>query len=403
MCFCSLPASDKLKLYGIEKIKCGSCPECLQERANTWVLRCVAEARARKELGESCCMVTLTYDEYLRDKSGNILYGRNGEPLELPPDVTKICNKRDVQLFLKRLRSKFNSNIKYLITAEHGKRTHRAHYHAILFGVKFPDLVSYKRSQRGNQIYYSKILTSLWKNGICTVDAINIQGAMARYVTKYSMKSRGCDDTFQLFSHGLGVQWLLDHFTGQPYIISGREYSVPRVVWNAYIMEKYGSEFPITDKYRAPDSPEYERYKAARELFRAVRNSDDVYAAYLVRQSKRAQMFEELRAPDSARVSQLDSVKYFGYKKAWFGRYRFEDVQLDPLASDQKVINTFERVAERRARLFSRPRAVHLPVASRHYTANDRKPFKVFEDDTSAEIIFGEIYANPLTCAVQLC
>lgn len=50
-----------------------------------------------------------------------------------------VC-KRDVQLFLKRLRitleRKFNiPPFRYCVFSEYGKDTHRAHYHMILFGV----------------------------------------------------------------------------------------------------------------------------------------------------------------------------------------------------------------------------------------------------------------------------
>lgn len=378
MCLCPRPALPELQHnYRISYLKCGSCPECLRERANTWVLRCVAESHTRRERGEGCCMVTLTYDQYLRDSSGNLIF-QNGVPLELPPDRSKLCNKRDVQLFVKRLRKHFGDGIRYLITAEHGKRTHRAHYHAILFGVKFEDIYRYKNSKRGNQIYRSPLLEKIWKHGICTVDAVNIYGAMARYVTKYSMKDRGCADTFQLFSHGIGVEYLCEHFTGRPYILDGREYSIPRVVWNAYIMSRYGSEVPeMSSRYVAVGRPQYEEFLEARRLFRAVRNSDPVYQDYILRQSRRAQQFEFLRNPVEMRVAALDPIKYFGYKGAWYSRYRKNGVDIDPNASER-----VKRSSVWKSLGFSK-----FAVPSRQYTANDTK-LRVYPDEVSADIIF---------------
>ena len=393
MCLCSNPAPDKLYEYGIVSLKCGSCPECLRERANTWVLRCVAEARDRRARGESCVMVTLTYDQYLRDKNGNVLFDRVGNPLEVPPDSTKLCNKRDVQLFMKRLRAKFGAGIRYLISAEHGKRTHRAHYHAVLFGVSFDDVVPYKKSKRGNQIYRSKTLEKLWSNGICTVDSLSVLGCMARYVTKYSLKDRGCKDTFQLFSHGIGIDYLERNFTGSPYIIEGREYSIPRLVWQRYIMSKYGNEFPISPRYVPRTDSRYEAFCEARALFCAVRNSDDLYASYICAQSRKAKLYEDLRPCDEARVAALDPVKYFGYRKAWYSRRVQYGFTLDPNASSQKEENFFARIEEIHARVFGRPCMIHLPKVSRQYTANDRKLSKVENITPDDE----KIFSNHLT------
>lgn len=294
---------------GITEFDCGACPECLLKRANVWALRSVYEAREHVH----SCMVTLTYDDYVYDSYGHLI----GERVS---DLT-VC-KRDVQLFIKRLRkwySVFNPGckIKYLLSAEYGKRTHRAHYHAILFGVRFPDLVKYKKSKRGNIIYKSKTLTDLWHNGICTVDSININGSVARYCTKYCAKDRS-DDTFMLVSQKVGLNGLVRDFNGKSYVIEGREYPIPRIVWNAYIMRKYVG-FNIDYRYVNKSSGtllngSYMTSVRLRKAFRNVRDNDCVYQFYLKYWNDKAFSFEKRLQPVEERIRLLDDTKYHFYK-----------------------------------------------------------------------------------------
>ena len=146
MCMFTFPnrSSPRALLKGIERFECGGCPECLQKKSRQWALRCGMEARVNVGM-----MITLTYDTY-----------RNGVDGEENPVDTSLCvQKTHAQRFIKRLRKHFpNKTIKYLLTAEYGKKTHRAHYHALIFGVMFNDLRYYKKSKRGNIIYKSPTL-----------------------------------------------------------------------------------------------------------------------------------------------------------------------------------------------------------------------------------------------------
>lgn len=221
--------SIKGKAYkrGITHFECGGCPECLAKRSRAWCLRACMEAKVSQGM-----MLTLTYDDYERDKQGNII----GEK----PADTRELSKRDCQLFIKRLRKHFNGRkLKYIIGAEHGKRTGRSHYHCVIFGVQFNDCHYYKKSKRGNVIYKSPTLDKIWGNGICTVDSMNINASIARYCTKYCAKDNGADDTFMLFSRGIGNEMLVEKFNGLWYMIEGRKYPIPRQIWQKFIENKY--------------------------------------------------------------------------------------------------------------------------------------------------------------------
>lgn len=234
MCFFPLPNTDYKSIAyrkGLHAFDCGKCPECLGKKSNSWALRAVMQSK----ISMNCCMITLTYDSFVYDKNGNII----GEQLHL-----RKVDKSDCQKFIKRLREYFHrkknvDNIKYLLTAEYGKRTGRPHYHCILFGVKFDDLIFHKKSSRGNKIYRSPTLEKLWKHGICTVDSKNVNASIAKYCTKYCVKDSGNDDTFMLASHSLGLEQMLKEFNGHSYIIDGKEYPIPRIVWQAYITTKH--------------------------------------------------------------------------------------------------------------------------------------------------------------------
>lgn len=318
MCLFPLPNNDFTGLAykkGVTEFDCGACPECLQKRSSQWALRAVYEAKCHAYN----CMITLTYDNFIRDKNGKILG-------EAPVNRDLHVNKRDIQLFIKRLRKWYSSisdeKIKYIACAEYGTRTHRAHYHLILFGVRFPDVHFYKKSKRGNVIYQSNKLSSLWKNGICTVDSINVHAGVARYCTKYCAKSRS-DDTFMLCSQGIGLKCLLDDFNGKSYFIDGREYPVPRIVWNHYIMQKYSSKFSNMDfrylnKVRDMDGflineEEFNLNNVSRSIFRAVRDSDPLYFSYLDFWSKKSDEFNQLKLKPLNRLYLL-SEKYHFYK-----------------------------------------------------------------------------------------
>lgn len=297
---------------GVTTFSCGCCPECLSKKANAWALRAVYEAKEHVDN----CMITLTYDNYVYDGCGRVVGERVSD--------LNVC-KRDVQLFVKRLRKRLGYPIKYLISAEYGKRTHRAHYHAILFGVKFPDLVLYKRSKRGNYIYKSALLTDIWHNGICTVDSVNITSSVARYCTKYCMKDAGADDTFMLFSHGIGEKGLLRDFNGRDYIVDGRQHSVPRFVWQKVITERYSSKriLPYTYKYvnRRKDVSlhsdfRYLQNRVKRQRYYELRDGDPQYKAYVDYWRKKFVEIEKTLPSIRQRILSLNPQKYSGYISA---------------------------------------------------------------------------------------
>uniref|UniRef100_A0AAU8B550 Replication initiator protein n=1 Tax=Dulem virus 176 TaxID=3145653 RepID=A0AAU8B550_9VIRU len=376
---------------GITEFDCGACPECLRKRANSLVLRAHYEAKAHVHN----CMVTLTYDDYERDTNGHIIY-RNGVPLEKPVDRTKKLCKRDVQLFMKRLRKHFGKDvIKYAICGEYGSRTHRAHYHGLLFGVNFKDKIFYKKTRRGNSIYFSPLLNKIWGKGICTVDCISLNAATARYCSKYVAKTRA-DDSFMLFSQKLGLAGLLANFNGDRYCIEGRYYPVPRIVWQHYVMSRYSEQFPeMTYRYvnkteKTLSDGSFDRNVLARKIYRAVRDSMPEYQRYIAKWSFRASEYEKLRPPVFQRILQLPDNKWHFYKNR--ALICLEARRNNPffVAPNSNCVSGFYRFVDQRNRylgILSYDNYVDTcRIPPRLYTASDTK--KTISSENLIEIFF---------------
>ena len=79
-------------------VPCGQCCGCRLERSRQWAIRCTHEA----SLHENNCFITLTFNDD-----------------NLPSD--KSLDVRHFQLFMKRLRKQFGSNIRYYHCGEYGE------------------------------------------------------------------------------------------------------------------------------------------------------------------------------------------------------------------------------------------------------------------------------------------
>lgn len=161
-------------------LPCGQCIGCRLERSRQWAIRCVHEA----SLYERNCWVTLTYsDKFLPHSSS----GR----------VTLF--KRDVQLFIKRLRRKFGKGVRYFYCGEYGDQLGRPHYHLCLFNFDFMDKTPSQVSPGGFQYYDSADLASLWSHpvtgesyGFTALTDLTFESAAytARYITKKLLGKR---------------------------------------------------------------------------------------------------------------------------------------------------------------------------------------------------------------------
>lgn len=171
---------DKSKSYGIPiELPCGRCIGCRLENAKQWALRCMHESQMHQDNE----FLTLTYDQE-----------------HLPQDAT--LHYPHFQQFMKNLRQKFKKKtIRFYMCGEYGEATEknnfvaRPHYHAILFGISFPDR-RFVTERNGLRVYRSEICQSLWKKGNEELGSVTFQSA--GYVARYILKKQGSKNEYPI-------------------------------------------------------------------------------------------------------------------------------------------------------------------------------------------------------------
>lgn len=224
----------------IVNVPCGRCIGCKLERSRQWAIRCVHEARQY----ENNCFITLTYNDENIPKNGSLIL-------------------KDFQDFMKRLRKKFGSGVRFFHCGEYGEKTERPHYHACLFNVDFKDKELHK-IVNGQKYYISETLQKLWQNkGYCIIGEVNFETAayVARYIVKKQtgvkatkkycevdletgeiIQLRKPEYTTMSRRPGIGKKWLdkykTDVYPDDFIIMNGKKVKPPKY---------YDTQFEITD------------------------------------------------------------------------------------------------------------------------------------------------------------
>lgn len=212
---CLAPITVKSKQKEKMSVPCGYCHDCRAKKRREWAFRVYAESK----YSYSAKFITLTYDDDnipLVTNDGEFLKGIPAAIEAGAQSITPSLYKKDVQDFIKRLRDRQHQylkkipeqltlwenekisfpKIRYLIVGEYGSKTHRPHYHAIMFNV-LPDILDKVRQ--------------IWKHG--SVDIGELTNASANYVTKYVLKSvqerkEYVTPEFKLQSDNLGLKYI---------------------------------------------------------------------------------------------------------------------------------------------------------------------------------------------------
>lgn len=144
-------------------VPCGKCEACLVRRTNEWSFRLFQE----KKYSKSCYFVTLTYDE--------LNVPRN------PVNGDLMLNKRDCQLFIKRLRKRFGNGIRYFLCSEYGENFGRPHYHMLLFNMPIDESLPDWKAILSLELY------GIWNKGNIQIDEA-VDGRVI-YCAKYMLSS----------------------------------------------------------------------------------------------------------------------------------------------------------------------------------------------------------------------
>lgn len=224
-----------------QPVPCGRCIGCRMDYRNDRATRMMHEA----EYHENSLFVTLTYEDS-----------------KLPDDFS--LNKEDYQLFLKRLRKWSKNKIRYVLSGEYGSQTLRPHYHAIIYGLELPDMEQHATNNRGEPLYQSAILESIWRKGHTSSGAVTKESC--GYVAGYMLKDSNGDYVskqyetvhpetgeivqrkrpFVSYSNrpGIGYQWYHDFkddcFPSDFIVQDGHKVPVPE-----YYLRLYEKENPV--------------------------------------------------------------------------------------------------------------------------------------------------------------
>lgn len=214
-------------------VPCGCCTACRINETTDWSVRALFELHDYK----TASFVTLTMDEEHYPKNGSL-------------------SKEMLQDYFDRFQHKveYEKGIKlrFFAAGEYGEHTHRAHYHAIMYGLN-PDPFS-KENDR-------KLIADSWKlcdpylfewnNHDYNKNAINfvtretiqyvagyVQKKLKSYASEYYDKL-GIEPPFKIQSRGLGINYALENAdvlreNGFTYY-NGKKVRIPR-----YYREKLG-------------------------------------------------------------------------------------------------------------------------------------------------------------------
>lgn len=196
---CLKPFKMKTKNGMIFSVPCGRCMPCRLNRTAEWCLRLMYEFQQ----WDYASFVTLTYDD---------------EHLPIAENGRSTLKKRDLQLFMKRLRRYSGLKLKFFACGEYGseEKTHRPHYHLIIFGLD--PLNANHRTFIAES--WQKCDSQLWqfKRKHNSIDIVNKYDIA--YVAGYVQKKlygkcakdeyKGIEPPFSLQSKGLGFDGFLE-------------------------------------------------------------------------------------------------------------------------------------------------------------------------------------------------
>lgn len=245
------------------EVPCQQCVECRLSYARAWAIRLMHE----RKMHQDAWFLTLTY----REK-------------DLPPLRSLV--KRDLQLFMKRLRKIKGSGVRFFACGEYGETTLRPHYHVILFGTHFLDMKFWKMSGT-NRLYVSAELDSIWTSGHCTIGGVDFQSCayVAGYVIKKirgemaSAHYAGRIPEFSLMSRRPGIGFgYYEKFGKEAYkhdsvVMDGHEVAIPRYYDKKYEivdlddLERIKRERRRKARLALARDDQSSRRKRAKELF----------------------------------------------------------------------------------------------------------------------------------------
>lgn len=214
-----------------QMLPCGHCVACRIAKSREWYVRLYHESFYH----DNCMFITLTYNDDNLPSDGQL-------------------NKEALSAFIKRLRERQETSLKYYCVGEYGDKTGRPHYHGIVYGL-----------EKENELEDS------WKKGFTYKGTVTLDSI--RYVTDYVFKRLNGDaaeadgrvQPFSLMSKKLGKQYALDNADSIKYykkvFVKGVELGVPRYYAKVLDIEEEMKEVRDPKEIRSPTNETIVRKK----------------------------------------------------------------------------------------------------------------------------------------------
>lgn len=196
------------------EVPCGKCYECVKRRRNDWVIRCKIE----RQHSPYVYFVLLTYAK-----------------------TDGVLAKRDIQLFLKRLRIR-GVKLKYLIVGELGEKKGRPHWHCLFFMKERLDYALVSAAWHGGYDDASRMSRAGWVN----ISVLKSDRGI-RYTVKYIYKYLDGKQKFIMLASknpAIGADFLQNQTyflerCSASFAFDGRKMALPR-----YYKRKFFDDYP---------------------------------------------------------------------------------------------------------------------------------------------------------------
>ncbi len=192
------------------QVPCGKCPDCRKKRAMEWCHRLTEEYKN----SHNGIFLTLTYndenipwtaDRQTLDKQDGVNFMKNlRRQIDYIYKASKQPNFKKYGKHTEEYQNAYNalkgSKLKYFFIGEYGTKTHRPHYHAIMFNVPLP---------------IQEKINKIWGKGQIKIG--NVTSKSIRYVANYVMATKQDPNDrqpeYSTQSKGIGLSYVTKNKT----------------------------------------------------------------------------------------------------------------------------------------------------------------------------------------------
>lgn len=214
------------ELVGLQ-FECRKCLPCRLNIAREKAIRCWHESKCH----DDSIFLTLTYDD-AHLASPRLQY------IDFQLFMKSLREFRVRKITDPDLRKKFY--IPMMVTGEYGELNKRPHWHALLFNYRPIDAVYKYTTDRGDKVWSSEEISSLWSKGSVEFGSVTIDSAgyVARYAAKKLVHGKDGEHDFNPIHktssrHAIGRSWIERHWrhcfhNGFVVLPDGSQSKIPR-------------------------------------------------------------------------------------------------------------------------------------------------------------------------------